>query len=359
MKHGKQIILYALGYTGIALFTQVVAMWAMYLVWNKGYAVAGSRIFLEKIKDDRVKRGCRMLDYLRLTVNEIKGLERERTIFLMAVSPVEVHGPHLPVGTDLFIAEELQRRYVEALQQEYPRHTLVRLPALFLGADALPVKGSLHFPASLLKKTLLALAKDLAGQGFRYLFLSDNHGGPRHQLAVESAARRAWEKYCFIMVNPFGLIFRMMVENDERLFRETALAPGCCGDNSDSHAGTNETSLMLAAEPHREIAGYSEVAAAPPPPAHRGVKALSRLCGFFSGEMGRDLEHLARLLGWIGDKRMLPYLGAPSKASREKGEAMLRFHVTIAMELFRRALNGEPTPIRPLLWKLRILQHLP
>ena len=300
-----------------------------------------------------------MLEYLELTIGDIKDLEREKTIFLMAVSPVEAHGPHLPVGTDVFIAEELQRRYAESLQQEFPRHTLVRFPPLFMGADALPVQGSLNFPAPLLKKILLSLSRELAGQGFRYLFLSDNHGGPRHQLAIEAAARRAWKKYRFIMVDPFNLIFRMMVEKDPRLLEETGLSPGCCGDDSDSHAGTNETSLIMALRSQRTSEAYRDIPLSGAPLPQKGIMAVSRLCGLFSREMQRDLEHLARLLGWVNDKQMLPYLGAPAEASREGGEAMLRYHVTIAMELFRHALSGKPVPIRPLLWKLRILQYLP
>ena len=48
----------------------------------------------------------------------------------MAVSPIEVHGPHLPLGTDVFVAEELRRRYAAALQEEFPDYTLVVLPSL-------------------------------------------------------------------------------------------------------------------------------------------------------------------------------------------------------------------------------------
>lgn len=301
-----------------------------------------------------------MLEYLELTIKDIEGLKRDKTIFLMALSPVEAHGPHLPVGTDIFIAEELQRRYGEALQQEFPEYNLVRLPSLFIGADALPAKGSLGFPAPLLKKVLLSLVRELSGQGFHYLFLSDNHGGPRHQLAIETAARLAWKKHRFVMVNPFNLIFRMMVEKDPRLLGETGLYPGCCGDDSDSHAGTNETSLMLTVRSQLNSEAYKNIPPSQAPSPKKMIVVIARLCRFFSSELGRDMEHLARLLGWVEDKRMLPYLGAPAKASREGGEAMLRFHVTIAMELFRRVLDsGKAVPISPLLWKLRILQYLP
>lgn len=300
-----------------------------------------------------------MLDYLKMTISEIGELDREKTIFLMALSPVEAHGPHLPMGTDLYVAEELQRRYAAALQAEYPAYTLVRLPTLQMGADALPAKGSLNFPASLLKKTLRSLAGELAGQGFRYLFLSDNHGGPRHLLAIETAARQVWKKYRFAMVNPFGLVYRMMVEQDGRLLQETGLAAGSCGDDSDAHGGTNETSLMLAAGHESLIKGHQEVPFSQPPPPQKGTVLLAKLLGIFSKELRADFEHLARVLGWVQDREMSSYLGDPARACSINGEAMLSFHLEIAMELFRSSLDGKPVPIQPLLWKVRFLQYLP
>jgi hypothetical protein len=56
---------------------------------------------------------------------------------------------------------------------------------------------------------------------------------------------------------------------------------------------------------------------------------------------------------------MLPYMGAPANASRQAGEAMLRAHVRIAMELFDKALKGEKAVIKPLLWSVKFLRRLP
>lgn len=299
-----------------------------------------------------------MLEYVNMNLKEVANLNRQKTVFLMAVSPVEAHGPHLPLGTDVFVAEELQRRYVKALEKEFPEYTLVKLPPLYLGADALPVKGSLTIPAPLLKNVLLSLVKGLADQGFRYLFLSDNHGGPRHQLTLEVASRQAWKRYRFNVINPFGLVFRLMVQHDENFMSKTGLGPGRCGDDADSHAGANETSLMMVTAPALVSPDYREVPPSLPPPPNRPILLLSRFLGFFSPQLRQDLEHLANLLGWVSDKNMLPYMGHPALASQEAGEAMLQARVDVAMELFRRALLGEPVQIRPMLWGLRVLHRL-
>ncbi len=299
------------------------------------------------------------LQYVEMTLPEIESLDRDKTIFLMAVSPIEVHGPHLPLGTDVFVAEDLLRRYALSLHEEYPDYTLVELPSLYLGSDALPVKGSLSVPAPLLRKVLLAYVKGLAAQGFRYLFLADNHGGPRHQLGIESASRLAWRRHRFYLVNPFNLEFRLMVQHDPAFLEQTGLQPGNCGDDADAHAGTNETSLMLQTDPGRVRDSWREVAPSLPPPPVGAVLFLGRFLSVFSRTLGRDLEHLAYTLAWVGDPEMKPYMGAPALAGPEAGEAMLGARTGIAMEYFRKALRGERIRIKPMLWGLRILQVLP
>ena len=297
--------------------------------------------------------------YVRMSLPEIEALDREKTIFLMAVSPIEVHGPHLPLGTDVFVAEDLQRRYAAALHEEYPDYALVELPSLYLGSDALPIKGSLSVPAPLLRKVLLAYVKGLAAQGFRYLFLADNHGGPRHQMATEAASRLAWRRHRFHLVNPFNHDFRLMVQHDPAFLKETGLQPGICGDDADAHAGTNETSLMLQAEPDQVRANWRTVGPSLPPPGVGAVLFLGRIAGIFSRTLGEDMKHLAATLAWVGDPQMKPYMGAPALASAEAGEAMLKVRTAVAMRFFRDALAGKEVRITPLLWGLRLLQILP
>jgi len=83
------------------------------------------------------------------------------------------------------------------------------------------------------------------------------------------------------------------------------------------------------------------------------------VAGVFNRTTGRELEHLARLLSWTGDPHMKSYLGAPHRASRKAGAAMLQYRVETAMALFRLAYQGERVTTTPLLWFLRFLQRLP
>ena len=303
-----------------------------------------------------------VLHYVDLTLPELQALDDTKTIFLLSVSPIEAHGPHLPVGTDVFIAQELQRRYVEQLTAKYPDYQLVLVPDLYCGSDALPVAGSLSVRGTALEAIILDYAKGLAKQGFKYLFLADNHGGPRHQMALYRASKRAWRCWRFSVISPFNLVFRYMVQHDTKFLEATGLVPGSCGDDADAHAGTNETSLLLAVDP-AQVADQASIPASLPP-APKGLASLVYRLGTLFGktDWGKDLRHLANTLAWVSEENMLPYMGDPAKATAAAGEAMLNARVDVAMELFAQALSGQLGPVglgKPMLYWLSWLVRLP
>jgi len=230
-------------------------------------------------------------------------------------------------------------RYVSELGKNHPELTLVKLPPLYVGSDALPYPGSLSVPAPHLEGILIAYGQGLAKQGFRYLFVADNHGGPRHQMAIEASARKLWRKHNFYLIDPFGLVFRYMVQHDPDFMQRTGLGPGECGDDADSHAGTNETSLMLACCSEKVDSDFGEVEPSLPPPLSGGSAFVASLGRFISSlgfrKLGRDLKkHLANTLAWISHPDMKPYMGDPGKANQEAGEAMIAARVEVAYGAF-------------------------
>ena len=120
---------------------------------------------------------------------------------------------------------------------------------------------------------------------------------------------------------------------------------------------------MLAADESKVRSGFRDVVPSLLPSAAGGAAVVKGISRFFAllglKRTAGDLTHLSNTLAWVSDKAMLPYMGAPSKAIKEAGEAMLKTHVLIAMELFDRALAGNKAEIRPLLWSLKFLRLLP
>lgn len=298
--------------------------------------------------------------YANLTLTELKQIQPHRTICLMTVSPIEVHGPHLPLGTDVYIGERLQQEYCQALLQYFPNFELLLLPPLFAGCDPLPVKGSIAVRSRTLESFLLDITHQLSEQGFKYLVICDNHGGPSHQIAMEVASRKAWRRYNFFLINPFNVIYRLMVRHDKDFLQLVNLSPGSCGDDVDAHAGTNETSLMLATNPEL-VKDYLNVSAS----VFTERKGLGAIVGWMGRishrvgltNLGADLEHLANLLNWTRNADKQTYLGSPYKATAVNGERMIKGYVTIAMGLIEKAISGQRPPTEPMLWWLRVFRR--
>lgn len=298
--------------------------------------------------------------YESLTLTELKEMDPARTVCLMTVSPLEVHGPHLPLGTDVMIGDKLQREYCKAIKQRHPELDVLVLPALHAGCDPLPINGSISVRAGTLENLLLDYVHGLARQGFRYLIVCDNHGGPSHQLAMEICSLRAWRRYQFFLINPFNVVYRNMVINSPTFLNLVQLKPGACGDDTDAHAGTNETSLFLAAG-NTPAAGYRRL----PPGKVPEASGLAAFLGWFGSILGKigltntktELEHLKNLLAWVNNPNAPTYIGAPGLASVEAGERMLQGHVETAMELLETALAGKKPRTRPMLWWMRAFRR--
>ena len=288
-----------------------------------------------------------------MTYEEVEKLNRDKTIFLMALSPLETHGPHLPVGTDLIVAEQLLLKYENVLNEKYPDFTIIKMPSLPFGGSLLPVEGSIEIKARNLEKILLDISNNLSKLGFKYLFLADNHGGPAHQMAIEAASHKADKKLDFKLVDPFNYIFKMMVENDEKLLNRLSSTSGEIGDDPDLHAGNNETSLMLYLKPE-EVGQYESLRASLIPEYKGLAKVLNSLSKLFNS---KSLAHLAVNLAWISDEQITPYLGKPAEAESYRGKEMVEARVTIALELFDKAIKGEKIKEKPMLWNLRFLRY--
>jgi len=302
----------------------------------------------------------RTLHYADLNAQEVAGLDPAHTIALMALSPLEVHGPHLPMATDPIVAREVQARILARLEERYPDYDRLVLPTFHAGSDTIPVPGSINVDSRAIYHLLLSTGRSLAEQGFRYLVVTDNHGGPRHQIAIEKAVRRVYRRHRFFIVAPFLNFCRRMVEHDPALLEATGTAPGSCGDITDSHAGRNETSLMLATAPKQVASGWESlgwVTIGRRSLVYRLVMAARPLLKRLgASQLAADLPLLAMALGWVTARDKPTYVGEPRLATAEAGHLMLDAHVEEALAQLARAMSGQPPYSRPLLWSLRFIE---
>src|SRR5438309_10471186 len=105
-----------------------------------------------------------VLDLAHLTWEEVRDLDRTKTVAIVPVGAVETHGPHLPLATDVIIAETMARAAAGRLAAR--GHEAVLLPATAYTAAEFPAVSP--GTASLPPATRPALPVDLARSPARH-----------------------------------------------------------------------------------------------------------------------------------------------------------------------------------------------
>ncbi|HEY3215087.1 MAG TPA: creatininase family protein [Candidatus Eisenbacteria bacterium] len=172
-----------------------------------------------------------------LTWEEVRDLDRGRTVAVLPVGALEAHGPHLPLATDVVIASAMAR--AGAARLEARGVGTVLLPALPF--TAAPFGGSFAGTLSMEPSTVIAVVSDLAREltrhGFAALAVANAHLDPAHRAALDSAVERASADRLLPVVCP-DLTRRPWALRLTEEFRS-----GAC------HAGRFEGSVVLAERP--------------------------------------------------------------------------------------------------------------
>lgn len=187
---------------------------------------------------------------------DVERLLKQTDVCIVPIGAIEQHGPHLPLGTDTYIAQEIACRACAVLKR---RGIAVGVgPTIPYGVHP----EALHYPGSVevLPSTLALLIKELCvglkKMGFRHIALLMGHDGnlPAMQLALQELLIQ--EDLDVMSVN--WLL--------PHLKDQAHILPTDC---MDGHGGARETSRGIASFPDlvhlREAAPYCK----PVPPAKR------------------------------------------------------------------------------------------
>ena len=296
-----------------------------------------------------------------LTYADVRRFDRARTIAFQPVSALEVHGPHLPLGMDWFMArwmaEETARRFAE----RHPEWTVVALPALSIGADELPLRGSMSVAARTLYRTVIAHGRALAKAGYGFVVVTNGHGGPRHAAALEAACRWVSRRHRIGMFTPSIAVLHRIItggrfELTEQLLGRALTERERHGLVIGEHAGAWETSFMLAQDASLVDGAWPTLGPLAPPQ----WKPLARLGNWLAARRerrGRDAtklrqaaEGLAGSLGWLLNARFgyggreVTYKGDPSVASVEIGQAFREILVRDCLQVVEQVTAGRRVP---------------
>jgi creatinine amidohydrolase len=179
------------------------------------------------------------MDARSLSWPEVKMLATSGAVALLPIGSTEAHGPHLPLSTDVLIAEEVCRRVDDALVAR--GQSCVRFPAVAYGVTdfASGFAGTITLPGEVFEPFLRGVFESIAKQGFQTVCAVNHHLEPAHFRCVHAAAKAAKASS--------GV---SIVVADHRK-ADTTKALGEEFHHGGSHAGFYETSLMLASEQGR------------------------------------------------------------------------------------------------------------
>jgi len=202
-----------------------------------------------------------------LSTPGLDALDRERTVVILSVSPLETHGPHLPLGVDAFTARHFAEAIAERVVASRPGFTVVLAPTLYLGSFTFDTVGTVRVRQRVVRDVVVDYGRALARAGFRHILVSNGHGGPGHLVALEEAAAIVSRRHRVTMASFTGhlawefLRGRLLPQIEAGLGRPLSPAEREAF-SEDAHGGWWETSLMLALRPDLVDDGYRTLPAA-------------------------------------------------------------------------------------------------
>lgn len=210
-------------------------------------------------------------------------------VCLIALSVVERHGHHMPLGTDMYEGRGILDR-VAKLEPVilFPDYIFTQIP------EARHLAGTISIDGELMLKLLDNVCREIARNGLTKIVLVNAHGGNGFVNFYNMLQLYQPRDYVVYLVNPFFAAFGGQL--DLPWPRE-----------EDGHAGPGETSMMLALRP--DLVDMALVPADDEGKARNRLQTL-RAAGVQTG------------IWWYAD-HPTHYAGNASFASAEAGNHML------------------------------------
>ena len=218
---------------------------------------------------------------------------------MIPFSPLEAHGPHLPIGTDVMVSKRICEEVASNLSKE--GITTLIYPPQIIGycGYTKDFPGSISVDARTLSKVSYDMLESLARQGFKHIMIVSFHLDPFHLKAIHISMRKVMRKYKVKVMEPLSTLYYS-------------------GALGSEHAGKEETSIML--HLHPEL--VDEI--------YRSLKKVETRFSLL--DFRRSFEDLG-----ISDC----YLGEPSLADPEMGKKLFERLVDECTRSAKRLIRGE------------------
>lgn len=236
----------------------------------------------------------------------VTAVEQSQGVCLMALSVIERHGHHLPLGTDMFVGHELLTRVAEEEPAVvFPDYIFTQIP------EARHCAGTISIEPDLMLRLLDNVCREIARNGLKKIVLVNCHGGNNSFLPFFTEWQLSHPRdYAVYLVQPYSA------------------KPQVTGlpwpEEANGHAGADETSLVLAARP--DLVEMHQI------PAIDEGKTLDRLQLFKATDVQTGIW-------WYADYPT-HYAGNASPATAEAGELFFEQMVQHVVRAVR-AIKGD------------------
>ncbi len=287
---------------------------------------------------------------------QIQAFERERSIAFLPFSALEVHGPHLPIGMDVFMARWMAGETARLFAQAHPDWQVVVYPPMTLGTDELPLPGSMSATQREVYRVAVAHGRSLARAGYGYAVVTNGHGGPRHAAGLEAACHKVASEGRIGMFTPsikalHGIVSGRRFDRLEQSLGRPVTDIERRELVGGEHAAGWETSFMLAERPDLVADNWHDLGR-DGPPVFRPLAALLAPVAWVVRRTGAGdnvpmmVESVAGGAGWMLNAEhgygghQVTWDGNPSVASPEMGRAFRQVMVEDCLAIVESVTSG-------------------
>jgi creatinine amidohydrolase len=216
-----------------------------------------------------------------------KAVDLAGGICVIPLGIIEKHGPHLPLGTDLYESREVA---FHAAEKEYA----VVFPPYFVGQifEATHQPGAIAYSNELMWKMLEETCKELSRNGLKKIILVNGHGGNTNFLQYFCQSQLAAKHdYAVVLFQP---------RSNPEYAKEIASLKKA---SLDGHAGEEETSMMYFINPAfvdqealKNESGLDQGKLSKLPFAYTGIWWYAKYPNHFASDINTPNKRLGELL---------------------------------------------------------------
>lgn len=171
-------------------------------------------------------------DWTDIRKPDVAGADHARWIAVLPLAATEQHGPHLPLDTDVLIAQAYLERVREIVSNTLPV-TFLPIQPVGISSEHTDFPGTQTLAPEVALRDWMALGESVAQAGLRKLVIVTSHGGNSAAMSLIAQELRT-RRHMFVVTTSWGRL-----SAPEKLFATEEVEHGI-------HGGAIETSIMLA-----------------------------------------------------------------------------------------------------------------